>query len=64
MISRAHCTDAAISLSVLGLPLRTTKQIVGGAHVQAGHDRGHDADDALTAFVHAGGLSCSLLLRQ
>lgn len=42
---------------------KPTEQIVGGLHVQAGKDRCHDADHALTALVHRNRIAVSPFVR-
>jgi len=39
-----------------GTPLRSSEQIIGGFHVQAGQDCGHNAGHALAPVIHRGGI--------
>jgi hypothetical protein len=43
---------ASINLSVRGAPLRASEQIIGGSHVEAGEDRGHDSEDTFATLFH------------
>jgi hypothetical protein len=53
MIRSAHCTDAAINLSVSGLPPGVPNKSLA-VRMYRREDRGHDPEHALAAFVHPG----------
>jgi hypothetical protein len=64
MIRSAHCTEAAINLSVSGATTGSSEQVSRSSHVHRREDRGHDPEHALATFVHIAPRCQTYLKRQ